>query len=169
GTVAGAAAAFPFLLKQENALAKVVSKASGNLGKATTLGFTSLPVSTEDTVIVPEGYIAKPFYKWGDATGIAGNLPVFKTDGSNTTEEQAAQAGMHHDGMAWFSLPQGGNSSDHGLLAINHEYIDNGLLFKDGDANWSADKALKGQNAMGVSVIEVKKVPLGWEVVRPSS
>lgn len=70
GTVAGAAAAFPFLLKQENALAKVVSKASGNLGKATTLGFTSLPVSTEDTVIVPEGYIAKPFYKWGDATGL---------------------------------------------------------------------------------------------------
>ncbi|ELY3465661.1 PhoX family phosphatase [Cronobacter universalis] len=169
GAVAGAAAAFPFLLKPENALAKAVSNASGNLGKATALGFTSLPVSTEDTVIVPEGYIAKPFYKWGDATGLAGNLPVFKSDGSNTTEEQAAQAGMHHDGMAWFSLPQGGHSADHGLLAMNHEYIDNGLLFKDGDANWSADKALKGQNAMGVSVIEVKKASQGWEVVRPSS
>ena len=34
-------------------------------------------------------------------------MPAFKPDASNTTDEQAVQAGMHHDGMAWFSLPQG--------------------------------------------------------------
>jgi secreted PhoX family phosphatase len=34
-------------------------------------------------------------------------MPAFKPDASNTADEQAAQAGMHHDGMAWFSLPQG--------------------------------------------------------------
>jgi secreted PhoX family phosphatase len=43
------------------------------------------------------------------------------------------------------------------LLALNHEYIDNGMLFTDGMANWNLDKARKGQNAMGVSVVEVKK------------
>lgn len=75
---------------------------------------------------------------------------------------------MHHDGMAWFSLPQGGTCSEHGLLALNHEYIDNSMLFKDGMANWSLDKARKGQNAMGVSIIEVKKEGGKWEVVRPS-
>jgi secreted PhoX family phosphatase len=56
---------------------------------------------------VPEGYIARPFYRWGDPTGIKNNMPAFKPDASNTADEQAAQAGMHHDGMAWFSLPQG--------------------------------------------------------------
>ena len=30
------------------------------------------------------------------------------------------------------------------------------MLFTDGTANWSLDKARKGQNAMGVSVVEVK-------------
>ncbi|WP_338463898.1 PhoX family phosphatase [Franconibacter daqui] len=168
GVVAGAAVSFPLLLKSENALAASGASPS-KLAKAVSLGFTSIPVSSEDTVIVPEGYIARPFYRWGDAVGLKGNLPEFKKDGSNTTEEQAAQAGMHHDGMAWFSLPQGGESADHGLLAMNHEYIDNGMLFKDGVANWSADKARKGQNAMGVSVIEVKKNGQQWEAVRPSA
>lgn len=168
GVVAGAAVSFPLLLKSENALAASGASPS-KLAKAVSLGFTSIPVSSEDTVIVPEGYIARPFYRWGDAVGLKGNLPEFKKDGSNTTEEQAAQAGMHHDGMAWFSLPQGGESAEHGLLAMNHEYIDNGMLFKDGVANWSADKARKGQNAMGVSVIEVKKNGQQWEVVRPSA
>jgi secreted PhoX family phosphatase len=43
------------------------------------------------------------------------------------------------------------------------------MLFIDGTANWSLDKARKGQNAMGVSVVEVKKSGSDWQVVRPSS
>lgn len=163
GAVAGAAVAFPALLKSPAAWAVETA-----LARPSSLGFTSIEVSTDDTVRVPEGYIARPFYRWGDAVGLKGNLPEFKTDGSNTTDEQAAQAGMHHDGMAWFSLPPGGTDPNHGLLAMNHEYIDNGLLFKDGVANWSLDKVRKGQNAMGISVIEVKKEGDNWTVVRPS-
>lgn len=167
GMVAGAAVSFPYLVKPENAFAAKANPSA--LSKAVSLGFTSIPVSTADTVTVPEGYIARPFYRWGDAVGIKGNLPEFKFDASNTTDEQAAQAGMHHDGMAWFSLPQGKENPAHGLLALNHEYIDNGMLFKDGTANWDLDKARKGQNAMGISVIEVKKDNVGWQVARPSS
>ncbi|HRL33364.1 MAG TPA: DUF839 domain-containing protein, partial [Neisseria sp.] len=94
------------------------------------IGFKPVPVSRADSVVVPEGYSARAFYKWGDPVGIAGNMPAFKQDGSNTTIEQAAQAGMHHDGMAYFPVPLGSQASNHGLLAMNHEYIDNGLLFK---------------------------------------
>ena len=167
GAVAGAGVAFPFLTGTGSALASAPQTTP--LAKAVALGFTSIPVSTADTVTVPPGYVARPFYRWGDATGIAGGMPDFKPDASNSSDEQALQAGMHHDGMAWFSLPQGGDGPDHGLLALNHEYIDNGMLFKDGTAGWSLDKARKGQNAMGVSVIEVKKADSGWQVVRPSA
>ena len=49
------------------------------------------------------------------------------------------------------------NASEHGLLVQNNEYTDDGLLFPDGNANWTAEKTLKSQNAHGVSVIEIKK------------
>ena len=110
GAVAGAAVSFPYLITPENAIA-AVSKSSA-LAKAVSLGFTSIDVSTEDTVRVPEGYIARPFYRWGDPTGIKDNMPAFKPAASNTTDEQAVQAGMHHDGMAWFSLPQGAQNPE---------------------------------------------------------
>lgn len=164
GAVAGATVTFPFLVKPEKTFASVSQPSA--LTKAVSLGFTSIPISTADTVTVPEGYIARPFYRWGDATGIKGNMPEFKQDASNTSDEQAVQAGMHHDGMAYFSLPQGEQNSMHGLLVLNHEYIDNGMLFKDGIANWNPDKARKGQNAMGVSVIEVKNDERRLSVVR---
>lgn len=162
GMVAGAAVALPSLLTPQYANAK------SRVARAVSLGFSSIPVSSEDRVIVPEGYIARPFYRWGDPVGLHNNMPSFKSDATNSTAEQAAQAGMHHDGMAWFSLPRGSDNVEHGLLAMNHEYIDNGLLFPDGMADWRLDKARKGQNAMGVSVIEVQKCADGWTVVRPS-
>jgi secreted PhoX family phosphatase len=39
---------------------------------------------------------------------------------------------------------------------MNHEYHDDGLLFVDGTANWSAAKVAKSMASEGVSVIEVK-------------
>ena len=161
GGILGAAAIVPLGLMSGTAQA-------ATLAKAVSLGFDSVPMGTDDKVIVPAGYTARAFYKWGDPVGVAGNMPAFNADASNTTQEQAVQAGMHHDGMSYFSLPLGKQTPHHGLLAMNHEYVDNGLLFKDGIAGWDLNKARKAQNAMGVSVVEVKKAAAGWEVVRPS-
>jgi hypothetical protein len=47
-------------------------------------------------------------------------------------------------------------SSTRGLLAMNHEYTDDGLLHSGGMASWSAEKVRKSQAAHGVSVIEVE-------------
>jgi secreted PhoX family phosphatase len=133
-----------------------------------TPAFASIDISTADTVRVPAGYTATPFYKWGDPIGHVSGSPRFKTDGSNTAEEQALQAGMHHDGIHYFPLPYGSRNSTHGLLAMNHEYADDGLLHADGFANWSAEKVRKAQNAHGCSVIEVALRDGSWQVVRPS-
>lgn len=145
------------------------SQAVTKFSRAQTLGFESIPAASVDEVSVPAGYTARAFYRWGDPVGLPGNMPAFKPDGSNTVAEQAAQAGMHHDGMGFYPLPLGSNNAGHGILVVNHEYVDNGLLFKDGTATWNLNKARKAQNAMGVSVIEVKKTADGqWQVVRPS-
>ena len=126
------------------------------------LGFQGIPVSSEDTVIVPPGYTAKVLIAWGDPLS---DGPAFKQDGSNTAAEQALQWGMHNDGVVYFPLdrPDGfwdqrsDKASDHGLLVQNNEYSDDGLLFPDGNANWTPEKTRKSQNAHGVSVIEIKR------------
>jgi secreted PhoX family phosphatase len=142
--------------------------ATGSLRREAALGFKGVPVSTADAVIVPEGYSATVLYAWGDPIGHPSGSPAFKPDASNSAVEQALQAGMHHDGIHYFPLPYGSESSTHGLLAMNHEYTDDGLLHPDGFAGWSADKVRKAQNAHGASVIEVRLEGGRWRVVRPS-
>ena len=129
------------------------------------LGFTGVPVSAADSLIVPPGYVARVLYAWGDPIS---DGPAFKPDASNSVAEQSRQAGMHHDGMHFFPLPAGRAGSSHGLLAVNHEYTDDGLLHPGGMDAWSADKVGKSQAAHGVSLIEVRLDGDRWTVVRPS-
>ncbi len=134
------------------------------------LGFKGVPPATGDRVVVAEGYVAQPLAPWGEAVGIAGAMPPWKPDASNTAAEQALQLGMHHDGMHFFPLA---GSSRRGLLVINHEYSDDGLLHPGGMNPWTAEKVAKAQAAHGIGVIEVELVdgPGGvaaWQMVRPS-
>lgn len=135
------------------------------------MGFKSIPVADlVDDVVVPEGYSCQVFYRWGDPVS---DGPAFKLDASNTAAEQALQAGMHHDALQFYPLSQQHNQSEHGLLVMNHEYIDPQILHSDGGvfdslAKYTAEKTLKEQYAHGVSVIEVSKLDGNWQIVRPS-
>jgi len=129
------------------------------------IGFKGMPIGMGDFIELPADYVAQVLAPWGDPVGIPGQMPVYKPDASNSAADQAVQLGMHHDGLVFFPLQ---NSSTHGLLAINHEYIDEGLLFPDGFEPMTPEKVLKAQNAHGISVVEVKLSPKGWQMVRPS-
>ena len=135
---------------------------------AGTMGFQGIAASTDDIVRVPPGYNVSVLYAWGDPIGHVSGSPAFKPDGSNTAAEQALQAGMHHDGIHYFPLPYGSGNPERGLLVMNHEYTDDGLLHPEGYANWSAEKVRKSQNASGAGVIEVEMKDGRWSVVRPS-
>ena len=128
------------------------------------LGFKGVPVSTADSVVVPEGYSVQVIAAWGEAVGLSGENPAFKHDGGNTAAEQETQLGMHHDGIHFFTQ----NGSTSGLLVMNHEYVDDGLLHIDGLKTWNAQKVRKAQAAHGVSVIEVEQKNGRWDIVRPS-
>lgn len=129
--------------------------------------FASIPVSNDDRVVVPDGYLVDVLYAWGDPVS---NGPFARADAGDSAAEQAQQAGMHHDGMHFFPFTeQGKPSSRHGLMCINHEYTDDGLLHAGGMHDWSAAKVAKSQAAHGVSVIEVKHDGERWQVVRPSA
>lgn len=129
------------------------------------LGFTAVPASLRDAVVVPPEYEYHVLYRWGDPTGIGSSLPAFRPDASNTADDQALQAGMHHDGMHFFPL---GSDGRRALLVLNHEYTDEHQLHADGAAPLTAAKVRKSQHAVGVSVIEIERLPSGWRQVLPS-
>ena len=134
--------------------------------RAAKLGFDSLPLSEIDDVRVPDGYSATPFLSWG--TPITGSYPAYLDGGFNTGAEQEQQVGMHHDGMHFFPI---GDGRTHGLLTMNHEYIEqqymhpNGATFVDG-VRTIPDEVRKELAAHGVSVVEIEKKGGEWEVVR---
>lgn len=134
--------------------------------KGRSMGFTEVPISLADSLQVPAEYQATVLYRWGDAIGSRAGAPEFKADGSNSWQEQALQAGMHHDGMEFFVLNKNPRQA---LLAVNHEYTDDGLLHPDGMRNWDADKVRKSQAAHGVSIVELELTQGQWRVKADSN
>jgi uncharacterized protein len=153
GTLAAAAAGF--VGRDLLAPASADARATRNCK----LGFTEVPVSSEDELVVPSGYTWDVLIPWG-APLLPGS-PAFAEDASNSAADQAAQVGFNHDGMHFFPYPVLG--SRRGLLVVNHEYTDASQIYTaeqgvtitpDAAGREKVAKALAGH---GVSVVEVQK------------
>ncbi|NJD88216.1 MAG: PhoX family phosphatase [Betaproteobacteria bacterium] len=148
---------------------------SGGDGDEKLLGFAAVGTSTADTMVVPPGYKAEALVSWGDPL-VAGAV-AFKGDATETAAQAELQVGDNHDGMHFFGFAAvGGESSDRGLLVVNHEYINPEYYYAPGTdaANWmlpfTLEKARKGQAGHGLSVIEVyRKGDGSWDYVRGSA
>lgn len=147
------------------ALAPLFGCASPPAGSAPLLGFEAIAPGRGDTLVVPQGYVASVVAAWGEPIGVPGRMPPWREDASGSAADQAVQMGMHHDGIHFYPL---GGSSTRGLLVMNHEYTDDGLLHADGMKTWTAEKVRKAQAAHGVAVIEVERRGDAWAMVRPS-
>lgn len=131
-----------------------------------TLGFNAIPVTRADAATLPYGYKAQVLIPWG--TPITGKYPAYDGVYGNSGAEQEQQVGSHHDGMHYFPMPHDPNG--HGLLCLNHEYVDQSVLHPNGPTfvagRRPTDEVRKEIAAHGVSVVEIKKIKGHWDVVR---
>jgi len=139
---------------------------SGN--KALALGFASLPTSMTDACVVPPGYRATVLGAWG--TPLHDAAAPWRSDGGNSSHDLLHATGMHHDGLYYFPLYE---SSEEGLLVVNHEYIDEAALHPNGPTQPGgkrpAEEVRKEINAHGVSVMHIRQGSGGvWNIVRNS-
>ncbi|MGX9964201.1 PhoX family protein [Roseomonas sp. F4] len=143
------------------------------------IGFKPVPISPNDTVVVPEGYSVQVIIPQG--TPLNGQ-PAGKTVAEMTAAEQDAAIGAHHDGMHFFPIegrePNQGSSTD-GFLVLNHEYIEPrfmharavGLSMGSGrmplvDGVRDAEEVRKEIAAHGVGVVRIARQADGkWAVV----
>lgn len=168
--VAGGAFASPALARVADIAAPKLAKSPVANAVGQALGFTAVPVGRADTITVPAGYVAEAILPWGEP--VTGSFPAYLDGGLNTGADQEQQMGMHHDGMHFF--PIGGarrnDASSHGLLVMNHEYIDQNAMHPDGPVTVGgvrdADQVRKEIAAHGVSVVEIRRRNDSWLTLR---
>jgi hypothetical protein len=133
------------------------------------VGFTVIEPQPADTdeVVVPDGYSQAVLIRWGDP--IMEGAPEF--DPENQTEEaQEQQFGYNNDMLAFFPLPEGSDSSDNGLLVVNHEISNPELMFPEFDFENPTQEQVDVQLAcQGISVVEIERASDGtWSYVQDS-
>ena len=128
------------------------------------LNFSPVKKNLDDWVTVPEGYTATVLYAMGDSIH-----PIYSDwDDNNIPNGPSFQfrSGDCHDGMSYFGLSTktgryDENASEHGLLVMNHEYINQTFLHPQGptkvDGRRPEDEVIREVNAHGVSIVHIKK------------
>lgn len=161
----GIAAALAGLLKPSSLLAQtpeLVPQAA-----ASSLTFREIAKNTSATHTIAAGYDAHLLIRWGDR--LSPKAPHFDPM-AQTAAAQVQQFGYNNDFLAYLPFPEGSNSSNHGLLCVNHEYTNAPIMFPglpEGDTsfNTSAEQVEVEMAASGHSVVEVRRVGTRWEPV----
>ncbi|EDP4895686.1 PhoX family phosphatase [Campylobacter jejuni] len=128
------------------------------------LGFKAVSASTQDKVIVPQGYEAKVLISWGDPLfSKAKPYDENKIIDMNAIKNAHLVFGDNDDGMSFFPL-----SKNRGILAVNNEYINPEIMFNHHGKNLSKEDVLYEQASVGVSILEIEKKDDDWTVVLDS-
>ncbi len=140
----------------------LLNSTSAEAQTAGRFAFTPIPIQTDGTVHVPDGYTWESVAKWGQ--------PLF-SDAEELSQETGVSVGSsdrvfgeNTDGMEAFVV---GNRQ---VIAVNHEYVNTkvNLPASEGETT-SADDVLTLQNMQGVTVMEVADGPDGWDIVVDSA
>lgn len=133
----------------------------------TSLLFEEIAHDIGETLRVPENYQSQVLIRWGD--------PIFpdveEFDPLHQSEKkQLKQFGYNNDFVGFLPLPIGSDSSDHGLLVVNHEYTNPELMFPGSPAGTELSKEFVDIDiaAHGLSVVEIKKENDIWAIQKSS-
>ena len=130
--------------------------------------FAEVPQGIDTRFHIPPNHRSQVLLRWGDPI-----LPGAAPFSPRTTgpDAQRGQFGTNCDFIAFMPLPFGSQSSDHGLLCVNHEYPSPTMMLpgftrrKDARDKCTREQSQMMMAAMGHSVVEVKRDGEQWNVV----
>jgi hypothetical protein len=168
GAAAGAALAAAGSLGRVGEAAADTAKPAGAAHPSSFTYQDALHKITE-THQLAAGYKADIVIRWGDP--VEKGAPAFdplKIDAAS----QSRQFGYNNDYIGYMPLPSyAERNSTHGLLAVNHEYVNSELMWPNAESRSQIRKATTKEMAEaelaahGLSVIEVRKTGGAWAVV----
>ncbi|WP_299280739.1 PhoX family phosphatase [uncultured Tateyamaria sp.] len=129
-------------------------------GQSDRFAFEQLPIQTDGTVHVPDGYEWKVMVRWGDP--LFSDAPAFDAANGVPSAGSDRVFGENTDGMELFNI--GGGTE---LIAVNSEYANRKINLPNTEEGVpaSAEDVVLLQQLQGVTVMEVAEGPDGWEVV----
>lgn len=113
----------PSTLAQDATPGSVTPMASPDAAGTT---FEPIALDQGEDLLVAAGHVAMPFLRWGDK--LFADAPEWDID-NQTKESQEQQFGYNCDWIGYLPLPVGSDTSDNGLLIVNHEYTNPELMF----------------------------------------
>ncbi|MFC4076840.1 PhoX family protein [Salinithrix halophila] len=132
-------------------VAEVADQAGNKVAAATKGGgrvpFHPIKPSSKDELVLPRGFGHDVIAAWGDEIG---NGETF---------------GYNCDLTVYFPIEE---SSQHGLLWVNHEYVGDGKMFLYPENTPKAKAHKIEQYNLGGSIIEVRKEKGSWKLVKES-
>ena len=116
------------------------------------IGFTPVAPSNEDVLRVPPEYEARVLYRWGDPVGSSAGMP--RVPHGRVEQRRRPGAAGRHAPRRHALFPAAGLAP----RPARHEprVSGRGAAVPRRQSTWSAEKVLKAQNSVGVSVIEVR-------------
>ena len=155
-------------------------EAAAKSGAAASL-FKGISGSKADEVLLPPGYTHDVLIRWGDSlSSSVPDLDPSKLNAGvlfepNAAELQRARFGTNCDAIHFFPI---NGRSDHGVLCVNNEYTDDGLMFPGrGSLRGAAVTAYLKEHpqavavakaAQGVSIVEVRRDKGRWRFLKDS-
>jgi uncharacterized protein len=139
------------------ALGAIVGAAASARAQEMGLPFTPIEPSSQDDIVLPEGFSYQVIIKRGD---------VFTKDGK--------AFGENADWTGWYPIDMltGGNSTEEGLLVVNNEYLNPLLVSGYADADNATPKTVEQirmeKEVVGFAIVHLRKVDGQWTVVTDS-
>ncbi|MEM7401303.1 MAG: PhoX family phosphatase [Pseudomonadota bacterium] len=131
------------------------------------LNFTEVTHGLDANLHLAENYSAQILLRWGDA--IFPNFDAFDPT-KQSAKSQLKRFGYNNDFVAYLPISKEKNVSSHGLLAVNHEYVNSNLMHPDASSrnNLSRQQIDIEMAAHGLSIVEVYKKNDNWSVALDS-
>ena len=141
----------------------VQTSGAKNIPTVSSLTFPEIDQGMDEDLHVANGYAYQVLLRWGDP--IFANAPEFNPY-KQTSLSQEKQFGYNNDFVAYLPLTHYGNSSEHGLLVVNHEFVTSPMMHPGSPEAFNLTKLQIDTEiyAHGLSIVEIQKHAKKWQV-----
>ncbi len=131
--------------------------------KQTLLSFEEISHGLDTQLHLAKDYSAQILLRWGD--------PLFRNESKfnpykQNAESQLKRFGYNNDFVDYLSISRKKNISNHGLLVVNHEYVNSSLMHPGSPRPYdlAREQIDTEMAAHGLSIIEVYKQKNHWNI-----